>query len=105
MKHSWISLVVMIAVANCYTAQDIHNAECAVACRREGYTGGYWIEKTNSCACADVFGYERMTKKKLKVGSEPIRPLGGFSVGDGEGAPIQHPVDDSPAPEHFDLDF
>jgi len=51
------------AVAVCYSAKDIKDAECATACRREGTKTGYYVEKANQCACVDFYDYSRLTRK------------------------------------------
>jgi len=66
MKNKYVGLVLALALA-CLTAKDILDAECAVGCRREGYTTGTYIQKDNKCACLDIYDHDRITKKKLTL--------------------------------------
>lgn len=61
-----ISLLVA-AVVTTYTLQDIRNGECNVACRKEGYDTGYYIDKKKSCGCITVFEYRDITAKPFTL--------------------------------------
>ena len=59
--------LVLVAALSCLTVQDIRNAECATACRREGYDSGYFESNGSYCYYMDAFSYESVTKKLLKL--------------------------------------
>jgi hypothetical protein len=57
----------MVLAATCYNLNDLKTAECATACRREGYKGGQYVEKGDRCYCYDSFDYKNVTKQLLKM--------------------------------------
>lgn len=73
-------LLSIMLVTACYTTQDLKTAECATACRREGYKGGQYVkEGTNErCYCYDSYEYKNLTKQLLKL---PSRGNGKNSFG------------------------
>lgn len=95
-KGSVKSLLSMILTVACLSAQDVKNAECDVACKREGHHTGVYIQKGDLCACIDYLSYTRITRKK------PVRERL-------EGVPLSSDVPEAkilipfkPSSSHFD---
>jgi hypothetical protein len=65
MKQGVSLLIAMTAV--CLNLKDVRDAECTVACKREGAHAGYYVEKGNLCACVNYYSYSKVTRK------EPVR--------------------------------
>jgi hypothetical protein len=61
--QGWV--IALVAVA-CFTQQDLWDAECAVGCRREGYTSGQFDGKAG-CFCADHYNFQSITGKRLTL--------------------------------------
>ena len=72
MTKDWLLAVLIVATTQ-FTLQDIKNAECGVACRREGYSEGRFDLRTSACQCFDSFDYSWMTKQKRKTLPSKIR--------------------------------
>jgi len=59
--------VLFAVAAVCLNVNDVKNAECEVACRREGAHAGYYVEKKDACACVNFYSYKKVTRK------DPVR--------------------------------
>jgi hypothetical protein len=75
---TWLLLFLSLTAAAAeptYSWQDVRNAECSVACRRDNHDSGQFINKTAKepalCACIDLYSYERLTRKRLTLPSRP----------------------------------
>lgn len=43
---------------------EVKDAECRVACRREGHNLGLYLPKTSKCACVTYFDYKKITRQE-----------------------------------------
>lgn len=60
---SWLPQLLIALTAVCLSLKDVKDAECDVACRREGANAGYYVEKPDKCACVNFYDYKRVTRK------------------------------------------
>ena len=71
MKPGWGSSLthLLLAVAACYSLQDLRNEGCRVLCIRDGHTGGKEFHK--KCVCeTDEGDYEDFAAGRVQMGSE-----------------------------------
>jgi len=59
-----LSQLLIAATAVCLNLKDVRDAECAVACKREGAHSGYYVEKNDLCACVNFYRYRKLTRKE-----------------------------------------
>ena len=62
MKKVFCFLLTLLVT--CYTLKDIKDAECHVACLREGAKSGIYSEQEQACSCANFFDYKKITRKQ-----------------------------------------
>lgn len=48
------------------------SAECDVGCRREGFAGGWFVEKVG-CLCYSIYNYKEITYKQSKRKDLPLK--------------------------------
>ena len=58
-----LSSLLVAVTAVCLNMKDVRNAECVVACKREGAHHGYYVEKGDFCACVNYYSYRKVTRK------------------------------------------
>lgn len=62
----------LLAVATCYSINDIKNNVCYQYCRKEkGVEYGYYIINKDSCSCGEEVPYEDVTHQTFKLA--PVR--------------------------------
>ena len=67
----------LLAIAACYSLQDVRNEGCKTYCISRGYQGGTAVgKKLDRCACVDFEDYDTANGKPLSLGV-PGAALGG----------------------------
>jgi hypothetical protein len=51
----------------CLTVLDLRTAVCDALCKQDGYDGGSYQQKLDSCACSHLVKFEVATEKKTII--------------------------------------
>lgn len=70
-----VSCLLIAMTAVCLNLKDVRDAECGVACRREGAQAGYYVDKTDTCACVNYYSYKKATRKVPMLNRMDTNPV------------------------------